>query len=115
MTIEEWENTANIFNEIDSEFLMAYSDYQYGNKKDKTRALNKINQLIDSALFRINNNKEVYDLYSAGSAGLSGLEVSNTSRIFQFEDFKDIRRFSRNMNELQKLISEKVKILSNNS
>lgn len=107
MTLEEWNNLAIFFDEIDSEFYFAYSDYKNGsNQKKRDEAERRVRQSIDRADRKVKMHIEIYNLYTGGE------NVSDYARACAYEDFRSYSFFRKNISEIQTHIKEQIKILS---
>ncbi len=107
MTIEEWNNIAAFFDEIDSEFYFAYSDYKNGsNQKKRDEAERRVRQVIDRADQKVKMHMEIYNRYTGGD------DATPYARACAYEDFRSYSFFRGNINQIRDIIKEEIKKLS---
>lgn len=107
MTLEEWNKLHAFFEDIDSEFYFAYSDYKNGsNKKLRGEAERKLRQVIDRADQKVRMNIEIYNRYTGGEG------ATPYARACAYEDFKSYSFFRGNIGQIREIIQEEIKKLS---
>lgn len=107
MTIEVWNKLETFFDEIDSDFYFAYSNYKNGsNQKIRNEAERRVRQVIDRADHKIKIHKEVYNRYTGGE------DATPYARACAYEDFKSYSFFRGNINKIREIIKEEIKKLS---
>ncbi|PWB25427.1 hypothetical protein [Flavobacterium sp. HTF] len=107
MTIEEWNNLDTFFDEIDSEFYFAYSDYKNGsNQKKRAEAERIIRQVVDRADRKVKQHIEIYNQYTGGE------NATPYARVCAYEDFKSYSFFRGNISQIRGIIKDEIKKLS---
>jgi hypothetical protein len=107
MTLEEWNKLVVFFDNIDSEFYFAYSDYKNGsNQKLRAEAEKRVRQVIDRADLKVKMHLEIYNRYTGGE------DATPYARACTYEDFKSYSFFRGNIAQILEIINEEIKKLS---
>lgn len=102
MNKSEWEKIYKKLDELHSDFLLSYPNYQGGkNKKIRDEARRKVDSAISLSKLHIENNPDLASLFVSSEFG----------QIYAQDEFWQARYFGRDMSKFLTLIQEKIRSL----